>query len=59
VYGFYKKEQPEHVINAAARVGGIKANMTYAADFLYENIQIQNNIIRGAHLHDVKKLLFL
>lgn len=59
VYEFYKKEKPEYVINSAARVGWIKANMTYPADFLFENIQMQNNIIWWAHLYDVKKLLFL
>jgi GDP-L-fucose synthase len=42
---FYKLESPEYVIVCAARVGGIKANMTYPADFLYENLQIQNNLI--------------
>jgi GDP-L-fucose synthase len=46
VYSFYETEQPEYVIDAAAKVGGIKANMTYPADFLYNNLQIQNNIIR-------------
>jgi GDP-L-fucose synthase len=59
VYDFYAQERPTYVINSAARVWWIKANMTYPADFLYENLQIQNNIIRWAHLHDVKKLLFL
>lgn len=59
VYDFYKTEKPVYVINSAARVWWIKANMTYPADFLYENIQIQNNIIWWAHLYDVKKLLFL
>lgn len=59
VYDFYKQEQPEYVIDSAARVGWIKANMTYPADFLYENIQIQNNIIWWAHLFWVKKFLFL
>lgn len=59
VHAFYKSEQPEYVIICAARVGWIKANMTYPADFLYENLQIQNNLIRGAHLYEVKKLLFL
>lgn len=59
VYSFYETEKPEYVINSAARVGWIKANMTYPADFLFENIQMQNNIIWGAHLYDVKKLLFL
>lgn len=59
VYAFYENEKPEYVINSAARVWGIKANMTYPADFLFENIQIQNNIIWWAHLYNVKKLLFL
>lgn len=56
---FMAKEKPEYVILAAARVGGIKANMTYPADFLYENLQIQNNVIWAALKNDVKKLLFL
>ena len=59
VQNFFKKEKPEYVILSAARVGGIKANMTYPADFLYENLQIQNNVIWQAHLNNVKKLLFL
>jgi GDP-L-fucose synthase len=46
VQKFYEKEKPEYVIVCAAKVGGIKANMTYPAEFLYENIQIQNNVIR-------------
>lgn len=59
VNAFYSQERPEYVINSAARVGGIRANMTYPADFLYENLQIQNNIIWWAHLSWVKKLVFL
>lgn len=59
VYNFYEKEKPEYVINSAARVGWIKANMTYPADFLFQNLQMQNNIIWWAHLYGVKKLLFL
>lgn len=59
VYSFYETEKPDYVINSAARVGGIKANMTHPADFLYENLQIQNNIIWWAHITSVKKLLFL
>ncbi len=59
VKGFFDKEKPEYVIVSAARVGGIKANLTYPADFLYENLQIQNNVIWTAHEHKVKKLLFL
>lgn len=56
---FFKKINPYYVIVAAARVGGISANLTYPAEFLYENLQIQNNIIWQAHLAGVKKLVFL
>jgi len=56
---FFKEEQPEYVILAAAKVGGIVANNTYRADFIYENLQIQNNVIHQSYLHKVKKLLFL
>jgi len=59
VSDFFIIERPEYVLISAARVGGIKANMTYSADFLYENLQIQNNIIWSALQSDVKKLLFL
>ncbi|PID87555.1 GDP-fucose synthetase [Candidatus Gracilibacteria bacterium] len=59
VFNFLKKEKSEYVILSAAKVGGIKANMTYPADFLYDNLQIQNNIIWGSHLAGIKKLLFL
>jgi len=59
VNNFFKKEKPECVILAAARVGGIKANMTYSADFLYENLLIQNNVIWSALKNNVRKLLFL
>lgn len=59
VYDFFMKEKPEYVFLAAARVGGIIANSTYPADFLYENQMIQNNIIHSAYLTKVKKLLFL
>ena len=59
VDSFFSKEKPEYVIDAAARVGGIKANMTYPAEFLYENLAIQNNIIWSAFKHGVTKLLFL
>lgn len=55
----FKAERPEYVIVAAARVGGIKANTTYPAEFLYENLMIQNNLIWTSHLNGVKKLLFL
>jgi len=59
VASFFKKEQPEYVILAAAKVGGIMANTTYRADFIYENLAIQNNVIHQSYLHQVKKLLFL
>src|SRR6187431_1941793 len=56
---FYQDAQPEYVVLAAAKVGGILANDTYPAQFLFENLQIQNNIIHGAWRAGVKKLLFL
>ena len=56
---FFKSEKPEYVILAAAKVGGIVANNTYRADFIYENLQIQNNVIHQAYVNDVTKLLFL
>jgi GDP-L-fucose synthase len=56
---FFSRERPEYVFDAAAKVGGIYANNTYPADFLYDNLMIQNNIIHGAFKHKVKKLLFL
>ena len=56
---FYSKENPEYVFLAAARVGGIHANNTYPADFLYENLQIQNHVLQNAWRVQVKKLLFL
>ena len=59
VEDFFRKEQPEYVIDAAAKVGGILANNTYRAQFIYENLMIQNNIIHNAHVFGVKKLLFL
>lgn len=59
VNNFFKKEKPEYVIVCAAKVGGIKANIDYPADFLYENLEIQNNLIWQAHLSNVKKLFFL
>lgn len=59
VRDFFETKNPEYVIVSAARVGGIKANLTYPAEFLYENLQIQNNIIWQAHISNVKKLLFL
>ncbi len=59
VASFFKDEKPEYVILAAAKVGGIVANNTYRADFIYENLQIQNNVIHQAYLNGVTKLLFL
>jgi len=56
---FFEEEKPEYVILAAARVGGIQANKTYPAEFIYENLMIQNNVIKAAHDFKVKKLLFL
>ncbi len=59
VADFFASEKPDFVFLAAAKVGGIVANNTYRADFLYENLAIQNNVIHQAYLHEVKKLLFL
>ena len=59
VKDFFDKEQPEYVVLAAAHVGGIMANNTYRADFIYENLQIQQNVIGESFRHGVKKLLFL
>ncbi|PHR14735.1 MAG: GDP-fucose synthetase [Aequorivita sp.] len=59
VKSFFEKEKPEYVFLAAAKVGGIEANNTYRADFLYENLMIQNNVIHQSYVHSVKKLLFL
>jgi len=59
VVNFFELEKPEYVILAAAKVGGIIANNTYRADFIYENLQIQNNVIHQSYIHGVKKLLFL
>ena len=56
---FFSEEKPEYVFLAAAKVGGIEANNTYRAEFLYDNLMIQNNIIHQSYIHDVKKLLFL
>lgn len=59
VNAFFNKEKPEYVFLAAAKVGGIMANNTYRADFIYENLMIQNNMIHAAYENGVKKLLFL
>ncbi len=56
---FFQTQKPEYVILAAAKVGGIVANNTYRAEFIYENLQIQNNVIHQSYLNGVKKLLFL
>ncbi|MGV8983505.1 GDP-L-fucose synthase family protein [Clostridium sp.] len=59
VRSFFEAEKPEYVFQAAAKVGGIGANSTYPADFIYENMEMQNNIIKAAHDFRVTKLLFL
>ncbi len=59
VEDFFKKEKPEYVFLAAAKVGGIEANNTFRAQFLYENLMIQNNVIHQSYVHGVTKLLFL
>lgn len=58
-FEFFEKEKPEYVFLCAAKVGGILANNTFKAEFLYDNLQIQSNIIHSAYLYNVKKLLFL
>lgn len=59
VEAFYATEKPDYVVDAAAKVGGILANNVYRAEFLYDNLSIQNNIIHFAYKYGVKKLLFL
>lgn len=59
VSAFFETEKPEYVFLAAAKVGGIQANNVYRADFIYENLMIQNNVIHHAYLTNVKKLMFL
>jgi GDP-L-fucose synthase len=59
VEAFFEAERPEYVFLAAARVGGIYANNVYRAEFIYQNLAIQSNVIHAAHVYDVKKLLFL
>jgi GDP-L-fucose synthase len=56
---FFKKNKPDYVFVAAAKVGGIYANSAYPADFLYDNLMIQNNVIEASYRYDVEKLLFL
>jgi len=59
VVDFFEAEKPDYVFLAAAKVGGILANNTYRAEFLYDNLQIQNNVIHNSYLLGVKKLMFL
>jgi GDP-L-fucose synthase len=59
VFSFFEENKPDYVFLAAAKVGGIVANNTFRADFIYENLAIQNNIIHAAYLNNVKKLMFL
>lgn len=59
VHSFFEEEKPDYVFMAAAKVGGILANNTYRADFLYDNLMIQNNVIHASYLNPVKKLMFL
>ncbi len=59
VTSFFNKERPEFIFLAAAKVGGILANSNFKADFIYDNLTIQNNVIKSAHLFKVEKLLFL
>ena len=59
VANFFAREKPDEVYLAAARVGGIHANNTYPAEFIYDNLMIQANVIQAAHAHGVQKLLFL
>ena len=58
-FEFIKAEKPDEIILAAAKVGGINANNIYPAEFIYQNLQIQNNVIHSAHLNNVQRLLFL
>ncbi|MFT3825775.1 MAG: GDP-L-fucose synthase [Chitinophagaceae bacterium] len=59
VNDFFAAEKPDYVFMAAARVGGIMANSTYRADFIYDNLMIQSNVIAASHINKVKKLMFL
>jgi GDP-L-fucose synthase len=59
VDGFFASERPEYVFLAAAKVGGLNANNIYRADFIYQNLMIESNIIHASHRHGVKKLMFL
>lgn len=59
VYSFLRVEKPDYIFLAAAKVGGIHANNTYRADFIYENLVIETNLIHGAHKADIKRICFL
>src|SRR5688572_22270160 len=59
VQAFMQQEKPDHVFVAAAKVGGILANNIYRAEFIYDNIMIQSNIIHAAYMNNVTKLMFL
>ena len=59
VFDFFEREKPEYVFLAAAKVGGIVANKTYRAEFIYDNICLQSNVIHAAYMNNVKKLMFL
>ena len=59
VFNYLKKNKPKIVIIAAAKVGGIHANNEYGAEFIYENLQIQNNLIHSSYLNNIKNLIFL
>jgi GDP-L-fucose synthase len=59
VNSYFEAEKPEYVFLAAAKVGGILANLTFRSAFIYDNLQIQNNLIHASHINQVKKLLFL
>ena len=56
---FFEQEKPDHVYLAAAKVGGIHANNTYPAEFIYDNLMVQANVVHAAHTYGVQKLLFL
>jgi GDP-L-fucose synthase len=58
-YAFLREEKPDYIFIAAAKVGGIVANNTYRADFIYQNLQIETNLIHGAHLAGIQRLMFL
>jgi GDP-L-fucose synthase len=59
VFDFFEKEKPDYVFLAAAKVGGIVANNTYRAEFIYDNITLQNNVIHASYMNQIKKMMFL